>query len=261
MEVIKIKYQHGEFGSGQIFLPCLINGKEIDFFFDSGATFTGVKDINLLNNANIIGEHSFHGASGRKLTAQKVICESLSLSGIKRNNFEISLYPNEYIHETTLGINFLKGANFQFLSSSQAFSGSEDHSSHKNKFSFSNKGHICFEALLTDQVINTVWDTGAELTVVSKNLIARYPHLFSNPVLIKNGQDSSGGNVDFILWDVESLNISDKNFNNFKAIEMDFQSIKDYFPAGTEVILGFNLITQADWQFNLESQTYEVTPL
>ncbi len=255
---LKLKFELGELESGKIFVPVDLNSKKLDFFLDTGATFTGLKDITLLRNPKVIGDHSFQSASGLKLKAKQVICERFSLGGIEQESKKISIFPDDFEHATTLGIDVFQKAHFSLSPDKKELTCNLKSIPLVNTFTLTTKGHIGVECKVRDQSFLGLWDTGAELTVISKELRRKCKNSFSNPRGISSGTDSTGAKVSFTLWDMECIEITGKVFENIKALEMDFKPLKEYFPDETEMIIGFNLIVKANWRFDMPSKTFDI---
>lgn len=254
-----MKLEFGDFGSGKVYVAVKIDNNERDFFFDTGATFTGVKNINLLKNQKIVGEHKFQSASGISLLAKKCIANEISLNGHSINDIEISIFPEKFQHSTTLGIDFFQDLKFSFLSSSKKLIIEDELlPPTTGNLHLTDKNHIALDFLLQNKSYTCIWDTGAELTVISKKIRELHSECFFNPVEINNGSDSTGEKVNFVLWDMESFKIGDSAFRDQKVIEMDFTALRNFFPGKTEMILGFNSITVADWTFDMKKRKYGV---
>ena len=254
----KIKFEYKEMSSGKVFVPVCIDGHQIEFFLDTGATFTGLKNIKLLKDQKIIGEHKFQSASGLPLVARQCIANELSFNGYARQGVEVSIFPEKFQHSTTLGIDFFQNINFSFLSSLKKLLIEEEGLPLASNFYLTNKGHIALDFLLQNESYTCIWDTGAELTVVSKNLRESHPECFVNPVEINNGKDSTGEKIEFVLWDMKSFEIGCTMFRDQKVIEMDFTALRRFFLGTTEMILGFNTVISADWTFDMEKRKYGV---
>jgi hypothetical protein len=252
----ELKFEYGEMGSGKFFVPVRIDGNQIDFFFDTGATFTGLKNIELLKDRRIVGEHKFQSASGVALLAKQCKVSEISLNGYTKKDTEVSIFPENFQHSTTLGIDFFQNIKFSFLSRSRILSINDENLPLSDNFHLTDKKHIALDFLLKDESYTCIWDTGAELTVVSKNIREAHSECFENPIEINNGSDSTGEKVEFILWDMKSFEIGNTTFNNQKVIEMDFTALRSFFPKTTEMILGFNSIVVADWTFDMEKKKY-----
>lgn len=255
---LKLKFELGEFESGKIFVPVDLDSKKLDFFLDTGATFTDLKDISLLRNPKVIGDHSFQSASGLKLNAKQVICERFSLGGLEQESKKLSILPEEFKHATTLGIEVFQKAHFSLLSDKKELTCNLKNIPLVNTFTLTKKGHIGVKCKVREQSFLGIWDTGAELTVISEELRKKCKNSFSNPRVISNGTDSTGAKVKLTLWDMECLEIRGEFFKNIKVLEMDFEPLKEYFPDKTEMIIGFNLIVKANWRFDMPSKTFDI---
>ncbi|MDD0852023.1 retropepsin-like aspartic protease [Halobacteriovorax sp. GB3] len=256
---VKLRFKDGELNSGKVFLSVTIDGTETECFFDTGATFTGIKNASILKSNELIGNHSFQSASGAKLNAKKMMCESLELGSLKLKQVPISILPEEFEHDTTIGIDTLSDTFFTFNSLEQNFSFNGKNQELAHKFSVTKKGHISIDFICKSKKYGGIWDTGVELTVVSRELVESFPELFSDPLDINNGSDSTGNKVSFTLWNMSYLEISGTVFNDVKVLAMDFTPLKNHFPSNTEMIFGYNLITKANWNFDMSKERFDLT--
>jgi len=248
----------GEFSSGKVYVPVEIDNKRVDFFIDTGATFTGIKDIGLLNDKSIAGDYVFQSASGIPLIAKQATSQKILLGNIERQNAKVNLLPDEFEHDTILGIDFFDDSYFSFCSENKAFKCDFNNLELSQDFLITEKGHIGINCILNDLSCLGIWDTGAELTVISTEFKEKYRHLLNNPKKINNGIDSTGAKIDFTLWSLTSLTIAGNAFSNIHVLEMDFDKLRRHFDKNVEIIIGFNLIIKANWEFNMKTKTFDV---
>jgi hypothetical protein len=116
--------------------------------------------------------------------------------------------------------------------------------------------------LMTTQVegleIQALWDTGAGLSVVDLDFANTHSELFTKSQVIPNGRDSNGNPVNMIMYQLKKMNIGSKSFENVTFVGIDLSKVRVGLGHETNLILGYNIISQANWYIDTRTRTWSI---
>lgn len=102
-----------------------------------------------------------------------------------------------------------------------------------------------------------LWDTGAGLTAIDQEYVAAHPQDFKFIADVPGG-DGAGIPMVFKLYKAVRVDVAGHTFTDVGVLAMDFSVIREYFSNDVFLVVGFNLISRANWFFDLQKRTWEI---
>ena len=108
-----------------------------------------------------------------------------------------------------------------------------------------------------DQRAQAVWDTGASLTVVDQGFIERHPALFdASRTVERHRRDRHGsGNADVHDGGVQHRTL---RLPALRVAGVDLAAVNATIEIPMDAILGYNLLSRADWWFDFPRQRWAI---
>ena len=100
-----------------------------------------------------------------------------------------------------------------------------------------------------------MWDTGADVTVVDRELVASHPELFTAPGSA-SGTDSSGTTMVTDVCRLATYAIADVPFAGHLVAVADLGAV----PEPVTMALGYPTLCQAIWSMDLPAGRWSVSP-
>lgn len=115
-------------------------------------------------------------------------------------------------------------------------------------------GHFGFEMVLANKTIETLFDTGANSTVVSLDFVQKNISHFK---LIKEIQVTDGNNASIKagLYTLDQIQFGNAVLKNIQVYALDLKNLQTKLPK-VQIILGLNVIKNYNWQFDLVNGGY-----
>jgi hypothetical protein len=128
----------------------------------------------------------------------------------------------------------------------------------KNLIKLQKRGHLAMAVKIEKKSSFGVWDTGAGLTLVNSEFVKRNPKLFKFIQSVDKGTDGTGKPIQMQLYQMKDLKIGSKSFPNTFVVGMDFMPMREVFNDDVDFVLGFNVISKANWYLDLNSNTWDI---
>jgi hypothetical protein len=244
----------GDLGSGQIFTACSFDGEARRCLFDSGSASSHAESNGMLATYPVIAPATQSGASGIQQTCDWVAVRAFSSAGITVPEHQIVRCegPNP---GNVVGIDFFQGKTL-LLSGTELTAIDEPIPAPRLAFTFAPAGLI----LLPTSLGAAVWDTGAGLTSVDTSYALAHPELF---IFVQDvdGGDSTGHAVKMKLFTLKEITVGGHAWKDLSVLGFDFTPAR----AGgigleANLILGYNLITRANWALDLRTRSFTLRP-
>jgi hypothetical protein len=117
------------------------------------------------------------------------------------------------------------------------------------------RGHCYLPvALPGGRVVRALWDTGADVTVVDRELVTSHPELFT-AVRSATGTDSSGTTMVTDVCRLQAYAIADVHFAGHLVAVADLGAV----PEPVAMALGYPTLRQAIWSMDLPSGRWGVS--
>lgn len=106
--------------------------------------------------------------------------------------------------------------------------------------------------------LSAVWDSGAGMTLVDLEIIADHPGLFEE-VGESVGTDATGVRRVTPVFRMGNVWIGEFFFQSHKVVGVDLTRVNAGIERPMDMILGSNLILQADWWFDFPNKKWSIT--
>jgi hypothetical protein len=228
---------------------CGVASGELRCVLDSGARQTEIVD-----GATLIANRRFDSVHSRKIFSASLVergdLPELSLAGVRRTVLPVTITPPDTHAENLLGIDFLHGHAWRIsLASRLLASVNVDAEDVPWRIRRGPHGHLCLDLRWGMTGANAIWDTGAGITVVDRSFAAEHPDLFVSQGRATGTDGTSSQETDLALMRgpvIESLRFTD----SIAAI-VDLSEPSRHHGERIDLILGYPLISQADWIVDL----------
>jgi hypothetical protein len=230
-----------------------VSGTPHQFVLDSGSPTTQIVDPGGLITATVIGENTAEGLFGR-VPSERVVVRDLTVPGLTAGRRTVSrLRTGGAGARSLLGLDVL-GEHALLLDGPAATL----HATVAGRLAADlplergTRGH-CFlpVALPGGRVARAMWDTGADVTVVDRELVASHPELFTAPGSA-SGTDAVGATMVTDVCRLDAYSIADVLFAGHLVAVADL-------PEPMEMVLGYPTLRQAVWSMDLPSGRWAVS--
>jgi predicted aspartyl protease len=248
-----------EADAGEFFLDGEIDGAPVRFFLDTGATFTSVFGIETLASYPSTRTMHFKGIGGISRSADIIAVKSLQVGNYDFKQTEVARSEAGPGLKTTIGVDLLQNQVFEFNAKENIFSFGQIAKTAGATFDIGKKGHIYLPVKFSEahSALTGIWDTGAGLTVVDIADVKSNP---SNFVFLTNstGGDTTGANVTLAIYKARLLKVGTSVFHNLKVLATDLSGIRAAIGENVRVAIGYNVIINHAWHFDLKNRRWSV---
>lgn len=223
---------------------------------DSGSPTTQIADPDALIPASVIGEDTAEGLFGRALV-ERVVLSDLTVPGLTAGRRTVArLRTGGASSRSLLGLDVL-GEHALLLDGPAATlhtTVAGDLAAHL-PLERGTRGHRYLPVTLPGgRVVRALWDTGADITVVDRELVTSHPELFT-ALGSASGTDSSGTTAVTDLARMEAYRITDVPFASHTVAIADLTAV----PEPITMCLGYPTLRQAIWSMDLPSGRWAVS--
>ncbi|HML23010.1 MAG TPA: retropepsin-like aspartic protease [Aggregatilinea sp.] len=252
-----------EIDAAGVFVDGTIADRPYRFLLDTGAATSSVVEDDTTAVFPPAGQHQSSGVFAPS-SNDLIAVPRLTVGPIERAPFTLTRTPRDAPGISSLiGMDVLKdhccyflfGQNRVLLDDDTAFSADAP----RHDLMFDSKFHpylmVDFEGGAQAQ---TVWDTGAALTVADAAFIAAHPALFT-PAGRSTGTDSTGTDVETPMYVMARCIIGGETFPAVRVAGVDLGPVNAMIERRMDMILGYSLIRHADWLFDFPRARWAVT--
>jgi hypothetical protein len=230
-----------------------VSGTPHRFVLDSGSATTQIADPGALISATVVGADTAEGLFGRA-PVERVALPDLTVPGLTAGPRTVHrLRAGGTGARSLLGLDVL-GEHALLLHGPAATL----HTTVAGGLAAGQplergaRGHCHLPvALPGGRVVRALWDTGADITVVDRELVAAHPELFT-AFGSASGTDAVGATVVTDVCRMETYHIADVPFAGHVVAVADL-------PAPVEMALGYPTLRQAVWSIDLPSGRWAVS--
>jgi hypothetical protein len=230
-----------------------VSGTRHRFVLDSGSPTTQIADPGALISAAVVGEDTAEGLFGRA-PVERVVLSDLTVPGLTAGRRTVArLRTGGAGARSLLGLDVL-GEHALLLDGPAATlhttvaGGLAAHLPLER----GPRGHCYLPvALPGGRVVRALWDTGADITVVDRELVTSHPELFT-ALRSANGTDAVGATMVTDVCRLEAYWIADVLFASHLVAVADL-------PEPFEMALGYPTLRQAIWSMDLPSGRWAVS--
>jgi predicted aspartyl protease len=236
-------------GCATIRVKGVAGSRKLSFVLDSGARQTQIVD-----GAATVSNRKIDPRESRTVftasPSETGELAELSVAGVRRTGMPVSIAPQRSRTENLLGVDFLDGHAWRLSLTSEmlasVYPGADDLGWIMER---GQHGHFCVQVRWDAISANAVWDTGAGITVVDQGFAAEHPDLF-----VINGRSTASDGISVQETDIASMrgpSIELLKFRDSPAAIVDLRALNAGDDLPVDLILGYPLISQADWIIDL----------
>ena len=223
----------------------MVAGTRHAFVLDSGSATTQIADPDALISGSVVDEDVAEGLFGRA-HVELVAVSDLTVPGLAEGPRTVQrLRTGGARARSLLGLDVL-GEHALLLDGPAATLHTTAAGGLAAELSLDRgpRGH-CFVpvTLPGGTVVQAMWDTGADITVVDRELVASRPELFA-AMGSGDGTDSTGATVVTDVYRMEAYSIADVLFATHPVAVADL-------PEPAQLVLGYPTLCQAIWSMDL----------
>jgi hypothetical protein len=232
-----------------------VSGTPHRFVLDSGSPSTQIADPGALIPASVVGEDMAEGLFGRA-PVERVDLPDLTVPGLTAGRRTVArLRTGGAGARSLLGLDVL-GEHALLLDGPAATLHATVAGGLAAGLPLERgpRGH-CFlpVALPGGRVVRALWDTGADITVIDRQLLASHPELFT-ALTSANGTDAAGVTMLTDVCRLEAYSIAGVRFAGHAVAVAAL-------PEPMEMILGYPTLCQAIWSMDLPSGRWGVSAI
>lgn len=251
------------FGAGAIYVPCAFDSRAQECQIDTGSDTSSVQDDSFFDAYPSVGKSTGAGLSGQPFTCDVIEVSRFELGGSPsgQRRFE-RCSPGQaqggVVVGTMAGLDSLSAQALHFDFKNGSFSATDPIPPALPSQPFtvhSELGHFGFQVAISGVNADSIIDTGAALTVVDNRFIESHGDAFRLIQAIPGGTDADGKPIVLNLYQMAHLAFGGDVIDNAYVLGADFTFIEKFLP-GVPIILGFNVIHQRNWYFDLSQMTW-----
>jgi hypothetical protein len=256
-----------QLGAGAINVPCAFDSHSETCLLDTGSDKSNIQYDSYSQTYSAIGTTTGEGLSGDPVTCDLIKVGQFEIGGTVADNQQfarcapLSGQASQNIAEGNIaGLTVLvsKTLRLDFTTSQFSLSDSIPPGLDSMPLVIHQKlGHFGFSTRLSGVTADSIVDTGAALTTVDQKFIQANSTAFQFVQSISGGQDVNGNPVTMNLYLVSSISLGKTSLSHVYVLGADFTVISQFLPE-VPVILGFNVISQKNWYFDLDHKTWAV---
>ncbi len=248
--------------TAEVCVDAQLLGESVRFLLDTGCAKTTLSFSDLTSPLVSHGQKLSSGTLGRA-EDDLVDIPDFKAGPIQGKNLQLSRSQAGRPTKNLLGMDLMKDHCLEF-----SFSRSEvckiDGSDKIAKMAINDLSmerglipYLHFE--LDGSIVNTVWDTGAGITVVDSGFIARNPAAFEEAGF-EVGTDSTGTQQKTPMFLMKAIRIGDTDFHSHRVAAVDFSHVNTsaQLEIKIDIILGYNALKQVDWIFDFPNRKWGV---
>jgi len=265
MVVIPLRLRTYDDGSGDIHVDCRFDGRPYSCLLDTGGgDRIIVPDNSFFRSYFSAGQGSFGSASGTETPADIIRISHLNVGGTSFGAADATRQSS--LSCRTMSSPILAGQSIPYRSADYYFDGPAalilDGPAPAGSFfplyMPDAHRHMVMPVEIGSDASRALFDTGASLTVVDTGYAAAHPKNFSY-LGNTSTMDASCRRLRAGIYRAHSVAVGGLVFHNFLAVSLDLSATRKIADDGrVEMILGYNVISRADWYFDLSHQRWTV---
>lgn len=250
----------GYLGGGETLLLCEFADFAGPCKLDTGVNFTTIPWNEKTSSLKSVGKLNHVSASGSAMECDLIDVSELSFNGeFVAQNLRWVRCPLGEAAKPLIGLDvFFKKQLFISYSTNSLKLQKPENLTVDKTFSTETSGHIILDVQFKGSVPSkAMFDTGASITSVSQKFYEKNKTLFT---LIgeTESKDTHGKIIGSQLAILNWLQAGSKKFVAEYVMIMDFEPVQEFLGPDVDFILGFNMISKADWFFDFQNQQWNV---
>lgn len=255
-----IKRDEDDSESAEVQVNGLIDNRIYNFILDTGSAVTCVKMDDYTSSLKSIGKKTSSGVFGE--TSDELInIAEFKLGTITRNNITIARIENteEMMIRNLVGMDILRDYSifFSFEDSMIEINPQDISVQSMHELELSRAYHPYVKADIGGSIANSVWDSGAGITIVDMDFIKRNISFFTE-VEESQGTDSTGTKQVTPMYIMNSITIGSCKFPAHKVAGVNLRNINKNSECYIDIILGYSTLSKANWLFDFPQKRWTI---
>jgi predicted aspartyl protease len=250
--------------AAEVFVDGAIGGRPYRFLLDTGAARSSVRYDDYTATFASVGTDTSSGvfASGSQ---DLITVPSLTLGRITRvPHTLVRAAQGDAGRQNLIGMDLLKDLRCHFRFDERRVevdeAEAEEGSAAFEELFLDQRAHPYVPVQLGDVSASAVWDTGASMTVVDTNFIARTPGFF--PAAGQStGTDSTGARQETPMYMMAAATIGGYTFPTQRVAAVDLARVNATLERPMDLIVGYNLYSSAHWLFDFPRRRWRITKM
>jgi len=240
-----------------------IAGRAYRFLLDTGAATTSVAFDDYTAQFPVTGHKRSSGVFGTSAD-ELITVPRLTAGPIVKRDVQIARLPQDAnARASLLGMDVLKDLAWRFdfgrRKAAPIDPAKVGEHSPASDLHLDAKAHPYLNVLLDGVLFDSVWDTGAGVTVIDSRIQAEHPDQFEK-VGSSQGTDSSGTSVVTDMWIITDLELGGRRFPPHKVATVDLSHVNAGIEKPMHMILGFTTLVLADWLMDFPGKRWQLGP-
>jgi predicted aspartyl protease len=249
--------------AAEVFVDGAIGGRPYRFLLDTGAARSCVGYDDYMATFASVGTDASSGVfagSSRDL----VTVPSMTIGSISRNDFTlVRAAQGDSGRQNLIGMDLLKGLRCHFHFDERRVlvdEGVGDDGGAFEELFLDQRAHPYVPVQLGDVTASAVWDTGASMTIVDTNFVARTPGFFPSAGS-SIGTDSTGAQQETPMYVMAAATIGGYTFPTQRVAAVDLSHVNATLERPMDLIVGYNAYSKAHWLFDFPRRRWRITKM
>lgn len=245
-----LQIERGPYSSGKAFVSGVVDGAKERFLLDTGSAMTLVKGKRYVGYTNS-GQFRFKSAAGIEQSSTFIRLSSLRIDTSVFTNVMVGR-PDFAHSENTLGIDILGQRTFAlvFKPKPALVLNVQGMPGPPEKLLPSDHGHLLIPVTIGESQSGGMWDTGSGTTFVDPEFIKSHQDDFKATNIYMSGFDGAGKSLLLQLFRARKITVGRVGFENVNVVSGSMSLPPELAAKQVSVVVGFNLIRQANWYFD-----------
>ncbi|MGE4132663.1 MAG: aspartyl protease family protein [Bdellovibrionales bacterium] len=245
--------------SGQLFVSCSLDTHVTMCFLDTGARQSNVPNDSFFGAYPVVSTGLITGASGLEIPTQEIEIGEFRVGPLTAQKIVVDLQPDGWFANGPLvGNDVLDGQalRFQFNEKRLYFDGLVPTGVPLNSLDRPGGLWVGMSAEVGGQVVKTLWDTGAGMTVVDKDLVLASPDQYRFVQYIEAG-DGLGERWRAAVYKTK-MEVGGHVIEDLQVVAIDFAKIQKDVSPDVKAIVGFNFYERFNWLVDYQQNLWAV---
>lgn len=250
--------------AAEVLVDGAIDGRPYQFLLDTGAAKSRIQHDDYTSRFAAVGSNHAVGVFDAH-SDDLMTVPALTLGSLARRDFTLVRGSPEAVGARNLiGMDFLKDYRCHFRFNEQRVSVDDpadvDLSLAAQPLLLGARFHPYVDVHFDAVAAQTVWDTGAGITVVDLGFVRAHPTLFQ-PAGASLGTDSTGAQMESPLYVMAASRIGGHTFPPHMVACVDLSHVNASTDVSMDMILGYTTLHMANWLFDFPNRRWAVSRL
>lgn len=245
-----------EEGGAEVLVEVEIEGRRYVCLLDTGAATTTLPWDVWTSRMPTVGARGARGALGA-VSEDLVTVQSLRLGPITRTAFAVARRAQHQAGRPLIGMDVLKDYCCRFLMDRRILVIERQPAVTEQDLMLDEGMHPYVPVTCGGTVVETVWDTGASLTVVDRGFIDAHPAAF-RAAGESQGIDAGGNTATTPLFRMRGMACGGHMFPEHLVVGLDLAFVNKNLTHPMTMILGYSTLRSANWLFDFPSRRWDI---